>query len=1355
MQLETDYGAQRWSFHSTALASGSSDSEAAALRDMLEAFASSATELSSWTRPCSYRLVERVHVEDVARMTAREQQIAAEVAKMAEDLVAAPDLSEPTVPAATRARGPSIVAPAVDLTPQIMADAFQRLVLEDRRAFESYWSPPEAAIDDPDPAPESAPAVPAARSTTPTEADAPLFAFESRGSGDLQPSRVFLLLDYPSSLAETQELLRRGEASADDGAASTRAPQDSPLPLLPLLDGLILVVDPSKEPSQRRKTVQPSGSERRKSITKQQSLPDVDALEAVRPQKSVFQTANPMICAMYEASSVGGLEWSDFVFAELDCASRVTKEPTPAVDLVRDLIALVEPLATHKFAFKQWVSSTVMATLPALESSEDEGASRVCYNQVLGRVCDASIGVSTVLFALKEAVAMALEGDTDDDASNQTPQRYELEAFIDHGDVASIRLARSCLHHHHLQEKLDQSQEVNPCRIHGQRIDEIEKDMWARSDLPGVGNSGRKRMPKQPELTATTRSALDTECSRFTDPIAELECVHRTRQLLQLEQTLGAPWHGRLRSRVFAEYLDIHILPQRLVEILGNSPTVHTQYDPRTDSLLLATVAATAPGRLRTSSWSARDHIRHRPAFKEWRREEAVPDEYLTPRTALAVSACVPLSSGELAQVSEKCWTLFPSDQSVVRVRQTPRDLRWLSVYQQSDVFGLRPAASESAMQFVASLQDGSLVQIAGGEQDSWLLKPDGFSAVTMTNTFPCGLSVLACSDGTIVQRYALSSKEDSEDNEDLELFRVITGHGSVVRVLQSGKRQVLLASGAASPSQSRASALVVDPETNTLVERHANGVLVATRPSGARVTYHLDGTTMTMNATRSHILVQHPRFADVWMDLEVNTMASRHAMGQRVAVTKGGLRTRSIVTVYDGTRIELGYNTKVIAQVNGRVTTTKPGGGPRVVAKDSGRVEYYPSSTTRVHSESSKDNDDLDVTSERGVYYFDLYKKRFELYDAEQNEFTVDLQPESEGEDDLRPTPRVTVALAGVVSDSEASHNGVSPIAAHAVINDPIEPHVLLLEGDGTGIELLRPCDIGPYLQALHSLKAGEGSKHQTFLDLVRLDAADKGDQTPPFGDPALVEEMRALQRPVALVARHLPNYPRVPSSAPQFTVVRRLEQLEPLAPEQLQQLHQALDQWTAWQEAREINKNQYTVLDPRDAETLAQEKALQARVLAASKATRARKKLEKRKAREQRHKSDKQPQQMAMETVHESDEHSQTHGDGHSGESESDEFDQFGSDDSDDGGDTDPAADVEDPSELIWTAFCEADSAKSGLLTTAQGKPSACPSSTVRCLTLFSKLGERSCTFSVPVSPAPSWLRRAEHCSSRTHLR
>lgn len=1293
-------------------------------------------------------------MEEVAKMTAREQQIAAEDAKLAEDPAAAPETSEPMAPAAARTRGPSIVAPDIELTPQIMADAFQRLVQDDKRAFESYWTPPETAIEDSDAAPEPAPAVPAARSTTPTEADAPLFAFESRNAGDPQPSRVFLLLDYPSSLAETLELLRRGEASADDGAP-TRAPPDSPLPLLPLLDGLILLVDPNKETSQRRKTAQPSGTERRKSITKQQSAQEVEALEAVRPQKSVFQTANPVISALYDTSSVGGLEWSDFMFAELDCASRVTREPIPAVDLVRELIALVEPLATHKFAFKQWVSSTTMTSLPALVSSEDEDTSRACYNEILGRVCDASIGVSTVLFALKEAVAVTLDGELDDDASNQMPQTYELEAFIDHGDVASIRLARSCLHHHHLQEKLDQPQEIGPCRVHGQRIDEIEKDMWTRSDLPGVGNGGRKRMPKKPEFTATKRSALDTECSRFTDPIAELACVHRTRQLLQLEQTLGAPWHGRLRSRAFAEYLDIHILPQRLAAILGNSPTVHTQYDPRTDSLLLATVAATAPGRLRTSSWSARDHVRHRPAFKEWRREEAVPEEYLTPRTALAGSACVPLSSGELAQVSEKCWTLFPSDQSVVRVRQTPRDLRWLSVYQQGDVFGLRPPASEGTMQFIASLQDGSLVQIAGGELDAWPLKPDGFSAVTMTNTLPCGLSVLACSDGTIVQRYALSSKVDGEDSEELELFRVITGHGSVVRVLQSGKKQVLLASGAVSPSQSRASSLMVDPETNTMVERHANGVLVATRPSGARVTYHVDGTTMTVNATRSHVLVQHPRFADVWIDLEVNAMASRHATGQRVAVTKGGLRTRSIVTVYDGTRIELGYNTKVIAQVNGRVTTTKPGGGPRVVAKDSGRVEYYPSTTTRAHGEGSKDNDDLDVTSERGVYYFDLHKKRFELCDAEQNEFTVELQPESEGEDDLRSTPRVAVALAGVVSNSDASRNGVSSIAAEAVINDPIEPHVLLLEGDGTGIELLRPCDIGPYLQTPHSLKTGEVSTHQTFLDLVHLDAADKSDQPPPFGDPALLDEMRTLQRPVALVACHLPNLPRVPSSAPQFTVVRRLEQLEPLAPEQLQRLHQALDQWAAWQEAREVNKNQYIVLDPRDVETLAQERALQARVLAASKATRARKKLERRKAREQRHKTDKQPQQMAMETVHESDEHSQTHGDGHSGESESDEFDQFGSDDSDDGGDTDPAAGVEDPSELLWTAFCEADSAKSGLLTTAQGNASACPSSSAHGLTLFWKLGERWCTFSVPVSPVPSWLRRAERCSPRTHLR
>jgi hypothetical protein len=95
-------------------------------------------------------------------------------------------------------------------------------------------------------------------------------------------------------------------------------------------------------------------------------------------------------------------------------------------------------------------------------------------------------------------------------------------------------------------------------------------------------------------------------------------------------------------------------------------------------------LAATAPGRFRTTRWTAKHHVRHRVAFKDWKKEQLVPDEYLTPRTLSATGACVPLSSAELSLLTENTSVLFPSDQSVVRVYQTPRGYTWLNVYHHS-----------------------------------------------------------------------------------------------------------------------------------------------------------------------------------------------------------------------------------------------------------------------------------------------------------------------------------------------------------------------------------------------------------------------------------------------------------------------------------------------------------------------------------------------------------------------------------------------------------------------------------------------------------------------------------------------
>jgi len=496
---------------------------------------------------------------------------------------------------------------------------------------------------------------------------------------------------------------------------------------------------------------------------------------------------------------------------------------------------------------------------------------------------------------------------------------------------------------------------------------------------------------------------------------------------------------------------------------------------------------------------------------------------------------------------------------------------------------------------------------------------------------------------------------------------------------------------------------------------------MIATHTDGARITYHMDGTRMYSNASSTHVLVRKHGFADVTIDINVNLTAQRHASGQRVAVTKGGLRSRSIVTVYDGTTIDVAYNTKVTAQVNGRVTTTKPD-GTVVVAKDSGRIEYSPSDRETGGSSSvgrgitsprrAEEDNDRDVVNHNGVYYFDIRLGRFELCDREQNVFLVETG-------DGSSAPRASVDLAGVVSESEAQKYNVEKIPAKATINDPIQPHVFILNGDGTALEVLTSREVADYITevtASGALSVLNKDKQETPLQLPQQFLAslvvvhpwvNSEPTTPLFNDEALTSELMRLRRPVAAVGKHLTDFfaefdtPR----AQRFVLARRLWSLQPLSTQQVEQMQHAWDAWKRWQDEREANKDRFKVVDPRDAEAIAQEAAMQRRVLSAFKAARARKKLEQQKARELRMAAtskgahvDSVAEDVAGEE--ERDGEPASDGDGEEG----DDFEQFGSEESDDGTCDDGGTAVDDPMALLWTAFSQADDSSSGVLTTTQ---------------------------------------------------
>ncbi|DBA04202.1 TPA: hypothetical protein N0F65_004310 [Lagenidium giganteum] len=1268
---------RQWSFHTMMFSSGVTETEVRAKSEIVDAIMAD-TELCSWTRQTSYRVVQRVEIESVARQTEAEELA-----------LLSPDPAQATQPVVRHPGAPQPPVEPPPVTPEAMALAVQKMLSDDHRSFLEFVHA------------ES-------QGTTSRENDEALVGSASQHPlthpveiREEPPTRIYLLVDYPASSSEAQQLLLLGEVGA-------KAAVDVDIPLLPLLDGVLLLVDPTRDLRERRRSVS-GGDDRRKSGMVRRL--DLDAtgkpLEEISPAATLtaFQTANDSVKDLYEAMNVGGMEWNDFVFAELHC-SYPGKEIKETQDLTQEILESMEALAAQKFAFKQWISTTKMISIPALDADHPSGPTNKAYQNLLQQNFSESISVSTILEAMVDAVVLAskerLSVQLDKPAELANNQQY-MEEFLDFGDIASVRLARAYASFVSLPKE---KQVKEPLYYRGRRIDEIEKTHLAQSDLIGVGNNGRKGMPRVATYSAAERSIQDTELAAFSSvPISH---VHLTRQLLTFEHLLGSSWKDKLWRRQFSEELSRTVFPQRLASLIRLAPAVHKEYHEATDSLLLALITPTAPGRFRFQTWGARDCVRHRPAFRNWRREQLPPDEYLTPRTAHAATTCVSLSAAQLNGVTEKCYSLFPADQSLIRLFQTARMETWLTVYRHGDVYGFRPLSEKNGkhnVQFYASFEDDSFLNVKEG--CAMPKKPDGFPSITVVNTFASGLAVTACSDGSIIQQYASPQPVSPGVRE---LYRVISGKGSVACVMEDGSILVMLANGdirktnadALDTERDEEMTLTVDPETNAVVERRGNGVMVVTHTDGSRTTYHADGTRIFSNAAQSHVLVAKEGYAQVFIDIEVNLTAQRHACGERVAVTKGGLRRRSAVYADDGTSIYLRYDTRVIAAVNGIITTKKPD-GTIVSAMDNGRVEYRPSpfKPPRVEEMANNDFDATDpaVGLVNGVYYFDCLHGRFQMCDQEQNQFTVDMIGENGGQ------PRASVDLAGVVSEAELQKYAVSAIPAKAAINDPIEPYLFIIHGDGTAREILRPRDVEQFLAGKSTAQCFPfpslaENDHATMVDSFQSSANVMS--AAKIEDERVRTEMERLMRPVSTAAQWLIGFPWVRSPDTQFTIVRRLLRVPPISAPLLEQMGEEISRWRQWQAAREANKDQYKVFDPRDAEIIAQEMILQKKVIAAYRATRSRKRMERMRNRENQLKMRQEKGVALMETVEEGEE---SRLEDEEDEEEEDEFDQYGGSE---GSETDSRddfdVDVDDPDELLWTAFSQAAPANQGTLTRAE---------------------------------------------------
>ena len=195
------------------------------------------------------------------------------------------------------------------------------------------------------------------------------------------------------------------------------------------------------------------------------------------------------------------------------------------------------------------------------------------------------------------------------------------------------------------------------------------------------------------------------------------------------------------------------------------------------------------------------------------------------------------------------------------------------------------------------------------------------------------------------------------------------------------------------------------------VVERK-DGTRIITEPDGTRRVEHYDGTVIIVQAGGDpddraneedwgYVTVRCPGFANVEIDVDVAMNADTHASGGRIALTKGGLQQRNVITMEDGSCIQVTYNTRFTATVNGAVKLLKPN-GVEVQAYDDLTVEMRTGELQAAMEEARRQADASTVISEgrsekdltAGAYFADLTKGTMWSADPEHNELELLMPP-------------------------------------------------------------------------------------------------------------------------------------------------------------------------------------------------------------------------------------------------------------------------------------------------------------------------------------------------------------------------
>ena len=761
--------------------------------------------------------------------------------------------------------------------------------------------------------------------------------------------------------------------------------------------------------------------------------------------------------------------------------------------------------------------------------------------------------------------------------------------------------------------------------VEGEHTIDIERRYHA--SLPFPGDVRRRGMPRIPLRSTESRGMERTAFKTFLgdlDPhaVEHAQMTEKFQELMRRADSSAMDAWGSFHDRCWVEPLDAKTLPQAVAEALsefgGDASEVHYVYDSRSDQLLLAVHTRTAERRHCAVTRTAVPFCNFRPAFASWPRMD------LAHRPAM-----FQLEAMSLRALERDVQYLYPADHAVIRAEQAPpvaggvstagstnsRGVKHASVtvYKDGHVFGLRVAPSQKGTtsfpaQFVAAWGHEHATRTVVSQGPSAPLKPDGHGTMRVTNTCACGLVVEHCSNGAVCQRYAVPPGDGTPHTARGERSRLLVGSsGAVVRVLDDGQMEVLHANGDISTRESAACGYWIrtlgprgqkfrvpdnmdiperesgehqavdvrrDPVSGADVCTREDGTVVVTYADGSMLARHSDGTTMLTTCCGSEqqtVVVEAKGFATCTVYSGVDATARAHAKGARVAITRGGVRTRSTSSLPDGTVVELLYDTRITSNINGFVVVKKSD-GTTVTASDNGTVKFRPVSAAGAgKGDSDDDGDGLTSNGNFGVYHFDCSDASMQVADPDNNVFRID--------------SAVTHGLQGVDIDLAGICDGVIAVP---VINDPVHPRLFVMRGDGTGFELLREVDSRRY----NSLACDNGSSGKrdgrtvphTFLEEIGGDVCESKPPTMPLTvrqtDPFVAGVDQALYQTARLVR------------------VRNVLQYLPLDNEQRSAVRQAEREYMAWKQAQAETEGRFSVDDPRPGDDKDSEARMQRKI-------------------------------------------------------------------------------------------------------------------------------------------------------------